>query len=55
MSLIMGVIGLERLELYALEWEKNAVFDFVYTQTSTIINQSAPNLDKIYMNMRFWV
>ena len=52
MSSIMDLIGLERLELFTLELEKNATFDFVYTQASTIINQSAPNLVKIYMTIR---
>ena len=36
MSLIMVLIGLERLELFALELEKNATFDFVYTLVSTV-------------------
>ena len=40
MSLIMGLTGLERLELFALELE------------STIINQWAPNLVKLYMTIR---
>ena len=53
MSLIMGLIGLEPLELFALELEKNAIFDFVYTLASTIINKLAPNLVKIYMTIRF--
>ena len=51
MILIMGVIGVERLEFFALELEK-LLFDFVYTLASTIINQSAPNLVKIYMTIR---
>ena len=49
MCSIMGVIGLEHLELFALELEKIAIFDFVYTLASTITNQSEPNLVKIYM------
>ena len=32
---------------------KIAIFDFVYTLASTIINQLAPNLVKIYMTVRF--
>ena len=48
MSLIMGLIGPDHLELFALEWEKYATFDIFYTLASTNINQSAPNLVKIY-------
>ena len=44
MSLIMGLIGLEQLELFALELEKIATFDFVYIQASIISNQWVPNL-----------
>ena len=44
MSSIMGPIGPERLELFALELLKIAAFDFVYFLTSTNVNQSAPNL-----------
>ena len=50
---IKCVIGLERLEFFALELEKNATFHLVYTLASTIINQSAPNLVKIYTTIRF--
>ena len=39
MSLIMGQIELEHLELFALEFGKNAESDFVYTLASTNINQ----------------
>ena len=41
MSLIMGPIGPEQLELFALELGKIAAFDFVYSLASTNINQSA--------------
>ena len=44
MCLIMGSIGPEQLELFALELGKNAAFNFVYSLASTNINQSAPNL-----------
>ena len=44
MSLIMGQIEPEHLELFALEFRKIAEYDFVYTLASTNINQSAPNL-----------
>ena len=42
MNLIMGPIGPEQLELFALELGKIATFDFVYFLASTNINQSAP-------------
>ena len=53
-SLIMGLIGPERPELFALEL-KNAIFLFAYPLASTNINQSAPNLVKIYMTIKSWV
>ena len=43
----MGIIGPEHSDLFALELEKIAEFDFVYTLASTNINQSAPNLVKL--------
>ena len=49
MNSIMGPIGLEQLELCALELGKIATFDFVYSLASTNINQSVPNL--VTMNM----
>ena len=52
MSPIMGQIGLEQLELFALELGKIAAFDFVYFLASTNINQSTPNLVTMYMNIR---
>ena len=52
MSLIMGQIEAEHLELFALEFRKIAESDFVYTLASTNINQSAPNLVKIYVTIR---
>ena len=52
MSSIMDQIETEHLELFALEFEKNAENDFVYTLSSTNINQSAPNLVKVYMTTR---
>ena len=51
-SLIMGIIGPEHSELFALELEKNAEFDIVYTLASTNINQSAPNLVEVYVTVR---
>ena len=52
MSSIMGLIGLEQLELFALEFGKIAAFDFVYSLASTNINQSVPNLVTVYMSIR---
>ena len=51
MSLIMGQIEQEHLELFALEFGKIAESDFVYTLVSTNINQSTPNLVKMYMTL----
>ena len=51
MSLIMGQIESEHPELFAFEFGKIAESDFVYTPASTNIDQSAPNLDKMYMTM----
>ena len=48
----MGPIGPEQLELFVLELLKIAAFDFVYSLTSTSINQSAPNLVTMNMNIR---
>ena len=44
MSLIMVQIEPEHPELFALEFEKIAENDFVYSLSSTYIDQSAPNL-----------
>ena len=52
MSSITGPIGPEQLELFALELLKIAAFDFVYSLTSTNINQSAPNLVTMNMSIR---
>ena len=48
MSSIMGQIEPENPELFALEFGKIAEYDFVYTLSSTNINQSASNLVKLY-------
>ena len=53
MSLIIGQIESEHLELFALEFGKIAESDFVYTLASTNIDQSAPNLVKMYMTIRY--
>ena len=47
MSLTMGQIKADHPELFALEFEKIAESDFVYTLVPTNINQSAPNLVKM--------
>ena len=52
MSSIMGQIESEHLELFALEFGKITESDFVYALVSTNINQSAPNLVKMYMTLR---
>ena len=52
MSSIMGQIEPEHPELFALEFGKIAESEFVYTLASTNIDQSAPNLVKMYMTIR---
>ena len=53
MSSIMGQIGPDQLELFALELGKIAAFDFFfYFLASTNINQTTPNLVKMYMSIR---
>ena len=62
MSLIMGQIESENWELFALEFGKIAESalefgkiaesDLVYTPASTNIDQSAPNLVKMYITIR---
>ena len=52
MSSIMGQIEAEHPELFALEFGKIAESDFVYALASTNINQSAPNLVKMYVTIR---
>ena len=52
MNLIMGQIQSEHLELFALEFGKIAESDFVYTPASTNIDQSVPDLVKMYMTIR---
>ena len=45
----MGLIGPEEPELFALKLKKIAIFHVVYTLASTNINQSAPNLEKLWV------
>ena len=52
MSSIMGQIELEHPELFAPEFRKIAEYDFVYSVSSTNIDQSAPNLVKMYVIIR---
>ena len=52
MSSIMGQIELAHPELFALEFGKIAESDFVYTLASTNIDQSTPNLVKMYVTIR---
>ena len=49
MSSILGQIKSEHPKLFALEFGKIAESDFVYTLASTNIDQSTPNLVKMYM------
>ena len=51
-SSIMRQIEIEHSELFALEFGKIAEYDFVYTLSSTNIDQSAPNLVKMYVIIR---
>ena len=52
MSSIMGQIGQNIRSYLPLNMEKIAEDDFVYTLSSTNINQSAPNTGKMYVIMR---
>ena len=52
MSLIMEQIKPEHAELFALEFGKIAETNFVYNLASPYINQSAPNLVKMYVIIR---
>ena len=52
MSSIIGQIEPECPELFVLEFRKIAESDFVYSLASTNIDQSAPNLVKMYMTIR---
>ena len=55
MSSIMGQIESEHLELFALEFGKIAGSDFVYSLAATNIDQSTPNLVKMYVTIRSWM
>ena len=49
---ILGQIESEHPKLFALEFGKIAESDFVFTLASTNIDQSTPNLVKMYMTIR---
>ena len=51
----MGQIESEHPELFALELRKIAESYFVYTLPSTNIDQSTPNLVKMYVTIRSWM
>ena len=53
MSSIMGQIEPEHPELFTLEFGKITEYDFVYTLSSTNIDQSAPNLVRMYGTIRY--
>ena len=55
MSSIMELNKPGYLELFVLEFRKIAESDFVYSLASTNINQSAPNLVKMYLTIRSWM
>ena len=50
-SSILGQNELGHPELFALEFGKIAESDFLYTLASTNIDQSTPNLVKMYMTI----
>ena len=52
MSSVMGQIEPEHPELFALDFGKITESDFAYTLASTNVNQSAPNLVKMYVTIR---
>ena len=54
-SSIMDLIGPELSELFALEFAKIAESAFVYTLTSTNVDQLVPNMVTIYMTMSSWM
>ena len=52
MSSNVGQIESEHPELFALEFGKIVESDIVYTLASSNINQSTPNLVKMYVSIR---
>ena len=55
MSSILGQIESDHPELFALEFGKIAESDFVYTLAFTNIDQSTPNLVRMYVTIRSWM
>ena len=55
MSSIIYQAEPEHPELFALEFGKIAESDFVYTLASTNIDQTTPNLVKMFMTIRSWM
>ena len=51
----MEQIEPEHPQLFVLEFRKIYESDYVYTLTSTNINQSAPNLVKMYVTLKSWM
>ena len=51
-SLIMSKIEPDNPELFALKFGKIAKYDFIYSLSSTNIDQSAPSLVKMYVIIR---
>ena len=54
---IMGQMEMDHPELFTLEFGKIAESDFIYTLSPTNINQSTPNLVKMYdlLSVELWV
>ena len=52
MSLVMDLIGFELSELFALELENLPYLTLFKNLASADIDQSVPNLAKIYMSIR---
>ena len=51
----VDLIRQELSELFALKFEKFAIFDFVYALASANIDQSVTNLPTMYMPIRSWM
>ena len=51
MRLIMDLLGPELSELFSLEFAKIAESDFVYTITSTDVDQLVPNIVTVYITI----
>ena len=55
MSLIIDLIEPELFQLFAPEFAKIALSDFVYTLESTNVDQLVPNMVTVCMSMRSWM